>query len=439
MNVGYIGLGALGSELARRLLPAGQLCVWDLHPAAREKLAAAGAAVGATAADVGRRSDLVLLCLPRSADVRQLLFSDAGLASGLSAGKIVVDQTSGFPPETAEIAAELARAGVAMIDAAVSGSPKFVHDGQATLMVSGEDAILHKAEPVLRLISHKIIRCGNRVGDAQAMKMINNAMYAVCRFATLEAIAVGLKAGIPLARIEAFLRDGPGANRTTDLALPALLQGKPATQFSLSLMLKDVDQAVEMGEKTGVPTPLVSTVSTLLRVGMNTFGPQSELEDTIPLMGRLAGVGISGHEYGQREGSPNTDQAEAGVLDRIEAHLTVMGHLATYECASIGLAYGLRVADIASVINNSSGKSAASQEVLPALAEGAQLALPTLERLLGRLTETCALATSLKAPLFLGAIAKSLLTRQHLAGKPGDDISAMLGFYTSPRSAYPKR
>ncbi|ALM84234.1 hypothetical protein ASB57_15760 [Bordetella sp. N] len=409
--------------------------MWDLYPAAREKFSELGVTIGASAADVGAQSDLVMLCLPRSADVRQLLFSDQGLASGLSPGKIVVDQTSGFPPETAGIAAELAGAGVSMIDAAVSGSPGLVHEGLATLMVSGEEEVVRRAEPTLNLITQKIIRCGSRVGDAQAMKMINNAMYGVLRLATLEAVALGLKAGVPLVRIEEFLRDGPAANRTTELALPALLQGKSATKFSLALMLKDIDQAAEMGERTQVPTPFISTVSGLLRVGINTLGPQSELEDTIPLMGQLSGVSMKSTD-GERSATTATPigaEEEARVLDKIEALLTVMGHLATYECASIGLAYGLTLDDIDKVVNNSSGRSAASRAVLPALASGAPLQLPTLEHLLARMAEACALATTLKTPLFLGAIGKSLLAQRLLSGKLGDDISTMLHFYSSPR------
>src|SRR5205085_7637020 len=120
MKVGYIGLGALGSQLALRLVPSNELTVWDLSSEAVARLAGRGARGVATAAEVARASDVVVLCLPRSADVRSVLFSEAGLAAGLSPGKLVIDQTSGIPAMTRAMAQELASRGVAMMDAPVS-------------------------------------------------------------------------------------------------------------------------------------------------------------------------------------------------------------------------------------------------------------------------------------------------------------------------------
>jgi 3-hydroxyisobutyrate dehydrogenase len=115
MMIGYIGLGALGGVLARRFLLSHKLVVWDSNPAAVSALEQLGATSAPTAADLGRQCDVVLLCLPRSSDVREVLFGTAGLAEGLSAGKLVIDQTSGIPSETHEIAEHLSVLGVEMI------------------------------------------------------------------------------------------------------------------------------------------------------------------------------------------------------------------------------------------------------------------------------------------------------------------------------------
>lgn len=437
VKIGYIGLGALGSELAGRFLPSHSLCVWDINPNAKQKFSALGADVASSAAEVGARSDVVFLCLPRSSDVQKLLSGKEGLAAGLTAGKIVVDQTSGLPTMTREIASGLSRIGVSMIDAAVSGSPTLVREGQATLMVSGQDDICHRVDPVLRAITQKLIRCGTRVGDAQAMKMINNAMYAACRLGTLEAMALGIKAGIPLSYMEEALRNSPGANQITDTALPALLKGVPSTKFALSLMLKDIDQASALGEQYNVPTPVTDTVGTLLRTGLNTLGPQAQLEDTILLAGQFSGTQIGETKGdgpdGQLSVRHSLDQAKiTSIFEKIEGLLVVLGHLATYECASIGLSYGLALEDISRIINSSSGWSGASRAVLPALAAGAHpQQLPTLDSMLKLVRGACDLGAQYGAPLFLGTLAKALLTQSQRFLKREDDISAMLKFYTS--------
>src|SRR5207344_2267178 len=101
----------------------GELWVWDLNIAAAEPLARLGARVASSAAQLASECDVVLLCLPRSSDVRELIFGNGGLLGGLAPGKMVIDQTSGIPQETWSMAQQLAQDHVAMLDAAVSASP----------------------------------------------------------------------------------------------------------------------------------------------------------------------------------------------------------------------------------------------------------------------------------------------------------------------------
>jgi len=111
MKIGYIGLGALGSALARRFLPMHELCVWDVNPDAVAEFEKLGAMSAKSAAELARHCEVVLLCLPRSSDVRQVILGHGGLAEGLSAGQLVIDQTSGIPSETRDIAQQLAQGG----------------------------------------------------------------------------------------------------------------------------------------------------------------------------------------------------------------------------------------------------------------------------------------------------------------------------------------
>ncbi|WP_233853758.1 NAD(P)-dependent oxidoreductase [Paraburkholderia sp. HD33-4] len=289
MQIGYIGLGAMGGALARRLLLTHPLSILDLDRdavAAFEKL---GASAATSAAQMARSCDVIMMCLPRSANVKQAIFGDGGLLEGLSAGKIVIDQTSGDPAQTAAMAKVLAQHGVTMLDAPVSGGISGALAGTIAIMVSGPRAGYEDARPALTSISPNVEYVSERIGDAQALKLINNAMSAGCRLATLEAAALGRKLGLPLTTIAEVLNRGPGRNKASKVMLPALIEGKPsAGSFALSLMLKDLNLATGLGMKCGAPMPIANVVRALLQTGVNTLGDKALLEDTVRMVDSMA-------------------------------------------------------------------------------------------------------------------------------------------------------
>lgn len=293
MKIGYIGLGALGKELARRFLPAHELCVWNLDAIASGELEKLGAMVATSAAEVARRCEVVLLCLSSSSDVRRVILGRHGLAEGLSAGQLIIDQSSGVPGETREIARQLAQRGIHFLDAAVSASPQVVSQGRATLMAAGPDEVYERALPVLREISTTIYRCGWRVGDGQAMALVNNAMNAGCQLGTLELVAVGRKAGLTLECMTDVLNKGGGRNETTEKTLPAIAHGKALTSSSLSSVLGDINQVISLGMELGVPLPVTSVVRGLLQTGANMLGPAARAEDMIGLIESMAGTRLA--------------------------------------------------------------------------------------------------------------------------------------------------
>ena len=290
VNVGYIGLGAMGGALARRLLGAYRLHVWDLNPEAASNFEGAGAVIAPTAAELARRCNVILLCLPRSSDVHRLLLGPGGMAEALVPGSIVIDQTSGVPEETREIARELALRGVAMLDAPVAGGVAAAQEGRITMMVSGPATAFEQVAPVLDAISPTVVRCGERLGDGQAIKMLNNAMNAACRLATLEVVAMGRKQGLSLAAMVEAINQSTGRSRISQVALPAILASKPSSDFALQLMIKDVDQAIHLSMKVGAPLPLSGVARCLLQIGANTMGPNARLEDMIGLIESMAGT-----------------------------------------------------------------------------------------------------------------------------------------------------
>jgi 3-hydroxyisobutyrate dehydrogenase len=394
MQIGYIGLGALGAELALCFAKDHALCVWDLNPAACQRLAAAGAQVAASPAVLARQCDVVLLCLPRSADVRQLVLGAGGLAEGLAPGKLVIDQTSGTPGETSLIAGELAARGVAMIDAAVSANPQLVHKGMATLMVAGPDAVVERALPVLRVMTQTIHRCGARVGDGQAVKLVNNAIYAATRLATLELTALARKCGFTLQAISDAWGNGLARSQATDKMLPALLRGEASTNFALSLMLKDLNQAVEFGMAHGASMPIASMTRALLQAGLHLQGPQARLEDMLGVVESLAGVRITSGDAGATATGSST-------LQDLERSVAAINLMAMLECVTAGVRYGLNLAVVREVLGCSSGSSAAGAAGLAALAGEEGPSGKTLLDWVRGQRGTAGLAVQRGAPVFL--------------------------------------
>jgi 3-hydroxyisobutyrate dehydrogenase len=293
MQIGYIGLGAMGGALARRLVATHPLIVLDINPSAVAAFRTLGARAASSAAELARQCDVVILCLPRSSDVHTVIFGRDGLAEGLSPGKLVIDQTSGVPSETNSFAAELAKLGVAMVDAPVAGGPRGADAGTITMMLSGPDDACERALSVLERIGPNVLRSGSRVGDGQAMKLVNNVMNACLRVGTLEIVAMGRKMGLSLKTMVDILNKGSGRNRITEVLLKDILRGVPSTNFGLPLMLKDVNQAITLGMQNGVPMPFANIARGLLQIGISTLGANSTLEQVVELIESMAASRIS--------------------------------------------------------------------------------------------------------------------------------------------------
>ena len=288
MNVGYIGLGAMGGALANHLVRKHSLTVLDLNRDVVARFVELGAHGAANGAELARRSEVVVLCLPRSADVRQALFGPDGVAEGLAHGSVVIDQTSGQPQETRALAKQLAERGVAMIDAPVSGAMATAIAGTVSIIASGPRATYDRVRPLLTDISPNVFHVGETVGNGQTMKAVNNMLNGGCRLASLELAAMGRKYGLSMEAMIAALNATTATNFTTRGMFPAIAEGRQSTKFRLVLQLKDANQAVGMGADQGVVMPLSSLASGMLQLGVNFMGQDAQLEQIIGFVEQMA-------------------------------------------------------------------------------------------------------------------------------------------------------
>ena len=289
MQLGYVGLGNMGAALARRLLRRHKMRLYDLRPQAMARLADLGGIACQSPKALAAESDLVMTCLPTSADVREAIFSADGLAAGLKKGSIIADMTTGDPNATRAMADDLKSAGITLIDAPVSGGPHGADAGTIAIMVGAPVDVYARLQPVFESISPNIFHCGD-IGTGHTMKLVNNVVAASVRVATFEAVTMGIKAGLSLETCSRVLAKGSARSYTTEITLPKFVKGELKTNFTLGLMHKDVRLATELGVASAAPMPVCNLVREIFQIALNEQGADADVNCLIHLHERLAQV-----------------------------------------------------------------------------------------------------------------------------------------------------
>lgn len=293
LRVGYVGLGAMGGALARRLMLSRKLRVFDLRGDAMKALQAEGALVAEDLASLARDCDVIFTCLPNSSIVRDIVFGEAGLARGLAPGKVIVDQTTGDPMVTRAIAAELEKQGVAFVDAPVSGGPRGAVAGTIAVMCGGPAAAYERVRGILESISPNLVHCG-AIGNGHVAKLINNAVASCNRALVYEVAAIAVRQGIRLADLAEPINRGPGASSASERILPAVSQGKGSSDFQLQLMVKDLRLAGSMAVETGAPMTIAGVVRSIFEAGAHRLGGTANLDEMARGFEAMAGVRFAG-------------------------------------------------------------------------------------------------------------------------------------------------
>ncbi len=294
MQLGYVGLGNMGAALARRLLRKDKMRLYDLRPEVVARLATHGQGGIASQSPkaLAAECDLVMTCLPTSKEVRDAIFGSNGLASGLKKGGIIADMTTGDPNATREMAKDLAKAGIMLIDAPVSGGPHGADAGTIAIMIGSPADVYQRVKAVFETISPNIFHCGE-VGTGHTMKLVNNMVAASVRMATFEAVTMGIKNGLSLETCANVLAKGSARSYTTEITLPKFVKGELKTNFTLGLMHKDVRLATELGMASASPMPVSNLVREIFQIALNDLGAESDVNTLIHMHERQSKVSFA--------------------------------------------------------------------------------------------------------------------------------------------------
>jgi 3-hydroxyisobutyrate dehydrogenase len=255
-RIAFLGLGKMGSPMARRLHEAGAPVVgFDPVEPTRLAFAAAGGAVASTAREAVSGADVLITMLPNGKVVRAALLRGEPLVVHCAANAIVIDMSSSAPVGTRELADELAGRGVHLLDAPVSGGVKRALDGSLAIMVGGPPEVIAKVRPLLETMGKSIFETG-AVGSGHAMKALNNYVSAAGLTAACEALQIGEKFGLDPVMMTDILNASTGRNNSTEVKLkPFVIPKNYASGFSLALMAKDLRTADDLAMHLDVPAP----------------------------------------------------------------------------------------------------------------------------------------------------------------------------------------
>ncbi len=295
MQLGFIGLGAMGLPMTRHLLEAGhQVTVASRSPGPIEHAVSLGAVDGRSPSGVAGAAEIVFLCVPSSPQVVEVV---AAMFPLLGAGKVVVDCSTIDPEVAREQHALVTGTGAGFLDAPLSGGTIGAEAGTLTLMVGGEEATLDRVRPAMDAFAARIVHVGGP-GMGQVVKLCNNLIYAAQMQATAEATAMAVKSGVDLAKLYDVLVHATAdcvAVRTR-LPVAGVVPASPASNgwlpgFMTDLMAKDLDLALAYGARTGVPLASTAAVRQTLTAASAAGYGREDFSALAKVVFALSGLG----------------------------------------------------------------------------------------------------------------------------------------------------
>jgi 3-hydroxyisobutyrate dehydrogenase len=291
-RVGFVGLGAMGSALAMRLAATTELTVFDLDSVRARPIVAAGARTACDLAALAAAVDTIITCLPTSREVRSALDAMQP-GTSLAAGALVIDCTSGDPAQTRAIAADLARYGIGLVDAPVSGGPQAAAAGTIAILVGAGDDAFARAEPLLRLVSPAIRHVGG-VGTGHCVKLLNNALAAGQRLLAFEALTIAVGQGVTAASFVDAVNVSSGRSYATEVTVPRhLLSGTLDQGFSLGLTAKDASLARGLVPPALAGKSLIAEIAARTIAAARDLGPGTDVNRIIEIFERLTGTVVA--------------------------------------------------------------------------------------------------------------------------------------------------
>jgi 2-hydroxy-3-oxopropionate reductase len=290
INLGFIGLGAMGQPMASNLRKAGHaLHVFARNPERAQALLAAGATLAASPFAVAQAADVLFINVSDDAAVESVLFGPEGAAGGLRAGTVVVDMGTTSPAATHRFAARLADGGAAWLDAPVSGGEVGAKAGTLSIMVGGSAAAFARVLPLFQAMGKNIVHVGES-GAGQVAKACNQIAVSATLLGVAEALTFARKQGVDAARVRAALLGGSAYSRILEVHGQRMLERDFAPGFRARLHQKDLGIVLAEAQKANLAVPTAALAGQMLNALVAAGAGELDSAALVTLLERLAGL-----------------------------------------------------------------------------------------------------------------------------------------------------
>jgi 3-hydroxyisobutyrate dehydrogenase len=283
LRVGFIGLGLMGSPMAKNILKAGYpLIVYNRTPAKTNELKKLGAEVGHSPAEVGARSDVVITMVTGPKDVRQVLLGRRGVSVNVDSSPIIIDMSTIGPTSAQEIAQDLKTMGLDFVDAPVTGSTNRAESGELTIFVGGNLKVVEEVTPILKTMGTDVIYMGPN-GMGQAIKLVNNLIAGETVATLAEAFLLAERLKLSRKKVADALQNVFAVSPNMKLKMPNMTSNKFPTAFSVANIRKDLHLAqLELDNPSTLP--LLKTSEKLYKTGMKKGYGNEDLSAVIKVL-----------------------------------------------------------------------------------------------------------------------------------------------------------
>ena len=271
MRAGVIGLGDMGSGLAKNLMATGfETWGWDIDPVRQAAFVDAGGSGGADAAEVGRNADAVFVMVMNGDQAKEVILG--GLVGSMADGGAVILSATIKPREAREIGAAMEGSGLHLIDTPVSGGFPGAQGGTLTMMAAAPDAVLDQFAPVMEAVSANIHRVGSKPGDGQTVKACLQSLIGAQFSATFEAAALAAKAGVPgQVILDVFSTSSAGCGVVNNALEKIIDRQFEGTGSHINTMHKDLTISMGLGEELGVPLHTAASAMQIFHAGKTKY------------------------------------------------------------------------------------------------------------------------------------------------------------------------
>jgi 3-hydroxyisobutyrate dehydrogenase-like beta-hydroxyacid dehydrogenase len=289
-NVGFVGLGVMGSRMVKRLLGAGHSVTgYNRTKAKAQWLLDAGMKWAETPRAVAATAEITLSMVTNTQALQAVAGGPDGIIAGLSAGKIYVDMSTVGPAASRELAQQVQAKGAQMLDAPVSGSVSTLEEGKLSIMVGGKREAVERARPILEAIGPKVTHVGDN-GLAVSMKIATNLSLAVQMLAFSEGVLLAQKSGIPRETAVEVLLNSVIASPMVKYRGPFVLDMPDEAWFDVNMMQKDLLLALEMGRQLDVPLPTTAITNEMLTAARGMGLAEKDFAVLFEALARMAGI-----------------------------------------------------------------------------------------------------------------------------------------------------